>query len=99
VSDLDPYIYYITATPPKMPTPGTPDLKPGSIKTTEGKVFCTYCGRGFTRKEHLERHLPQREHTQVCTYTPSAHTDTSVQTRTSNPTAAARANWGLLEGE
>ncbi|KAI1424082.1 hypothetical protein F5Y12DRAFT_797431 [Xylaria sp. FL1777] len=26
-------------------------------------VFCAYCGKGFTRKEHLERHLPT--HTNV----------------------------------
>ncbi|KAI1639939.1 hypothetical protein F4809DRAFT_20387 [Biscogniauxia mediterranea] len=26
-------------------------------------VFCTYCGRSFTRKEHLERHIPS--HTNV----------------------------------
>ncbi|KAI0100157.1 hypothetical protein GGR51DRAFT_372800 [Nemania sp. FL0031] len=26
-------------------------------------VFCAYCGKGFTRKEHLERHLPR--HTNV----------------------------------
>ncbi len=25
-------------------------------------VFCAYCGKSFTRKEHLERHIPQREH-------------------------------------
>ncbi|KAK4174237.1 hypothetical protein QBC36DRAFT_192794 [Triangularia setosa] len=27
------------------------------------KVFCTYCGRAFTRKEHLERHIPH--HTNI----------------------------------
>ncbi|CAL3971158.1 unnamed protein product, partial [Diplocarpon coronariae] len=21
-------------------------------------IFCTYCGKSFTRKEHLERHIP-----------------------------------------
>ncbi|KAI0473235.1 hypothetical protein GGR56DRAFT_698282 [Xylariaceae sp. FL0804] len=26
-------------------------------------LYCTYCGKAFTRKEHLERHLPQ--HTNV----------------------------------
>ncbi|EJT80417.1 transcription factor Cmr1 [Gaeumannomyces tritici R3-111a-1] len=26
-------------------------------------VFCTYCGKSFTRKEHLERHIPR--HTNV----------------------------------
>ncbi|KAI1751688.1 hypothetical protein F4782DRAFT_540733 [Xylaria castorea] len=26
-------------------------------------IYCTYCGRSFTRKEHLERHLPS--HTNV----------------------------------
>ncbi|KAI1302075.1 hypothetical protein F5Y03DRAFT_217275 [Xylaria venustula] len=29
-------------------------------------VFCAYCGRSFTRKEHLERHLPR--HTNVKPY-------------------------------
>jgi uncharacterized Zn-finger protein len=24
-------------------------------------VFCAYCGKSFTRKEHLERHIPSRE--------------------------------------
>jgi len=24
-------------------------------------LFCTYCGKSFTRKEHLERHIPRRE--------------------------------------
>jgi uncharacterized Zn-finger protein len=24
-------------------------------------VYCAYCGKSFTRKEHLERHIPQRE--------------------------------------
>lgn len=24
-------------------------------------VFCAYCGKSFTRKEHLERHIPQRK--------------------------------------
>ncbi|KAI0456927.1 hypothetical protein F5B21DRAFT_118967 [Xylaria acuta] len=29
----------------------------------EGKLlYCTYCGRSFTRKEHLERHLPTHTH-------------------------------------
>lgn len=23
-------------------------------------IFCTYCGKRFTRKEHLERHIPSR---------------------------------------
>lgn len=23
-------------------------------------IFCTYCGKSFTRKEHLERHIPSR---------------------------------------
>lgn len=23
--------------------------------------FCTFCGKKFTRKEHLERHIPQRK--------------------------------------
>lgn len=24
-------------------------------------VFCAYCGKSFTRKEHLERHIPSRK--------------------------------------
>jgi hypothetical protein len=24
-------------------------------------LFCTYCGKSFTRKEHLERHIPRRK--------------------------------------
>jgi uncharacterized Zn-finger protein len=32
-----------------------------SAKSSPGKVWCTYCGKRFTRKEHLERHLPTRE--------------------------------------
>ncbi|PQE26564.1 transcription factor cmr1 protein [Rutstroemia sp. NJR-2017a BBW] len=27
-------------------------------------IFCTYCGKSFTRKEHLERHIPSREHSE-----------------------------------
>ncbi|KAB8293040.1 hypothetical protein EYC80_007402 [Monilinia laxa] len=29
----------------------------------ENMIFCTYCGKSFTRKEHLERHIPS--HTNV----------------------------------
>ncbi|KAN0099839.1 hypothetical protein V8E51_013614 [Hyaloscypha variabilis] len=29
-------------------------------------LFCTYCGKSFTRKEHLERHIPR--HTNVMPY-------------------------------
>ncbi|KAK4669149.1 uncharacterized protein QC763_200490 [Podospora pseudopauciseta] len=39
-----------------------PEEGPGDVQPTN-KVFCTYCGKGFTRKEHLERHLPQ--HTNI----------------------------------
>jgi hypothetical protein len=28
-------------------------------------VYCAYCGKSFTRKEHLERHIPQREYPMV----------------------------------
>ncbi|KAH6844966.1 hypothetical protein B0I37DRAFT_446923, partial [Chaetomium sp. MPI-CAGE-AT-0009] len=45
-----------------MPASKTPDLEPSKQKAAE-RVYCTYCGKGFSRKEHLERHLPT--HTNV----------------------------------
>ncbi|KAH7326236.1 hypothetical protein B0I35DRAFT_474907 [Stachybotrys elegans] len=33
---------------------------------SSGPTFCTYCGKSFTRKEHLERHIPS--HTNVKPY-------------------------------
>jgi hypothetical protein len=44
----------------EMPAPKSPDLEPSKQKAAE-RVYCTYCGKGFSRKEHLERHLPTRE--------------------------------------
>ncbi|KAF2437261.1 hypothetical protein P171DRAFT_492255 [Karstenula rhodostoma CBS 690.94] len=31
--------------------------KPPSTSTSRGEVFCSYCGQGFKRDEHLERHI------------------------------------------
>ncbi|KAI0009959.1 hypothetical protein F4779DRAFT_336651 [Xylariaceae sp. FL0662B] len=39
------------------------EAKPASSKSNSKMVFCAYCGKSFTRKEHLERHIPS--HTNV----------------------------------
>ena len=31
------------------------------VKPAVEMVYCTYCGKAFTRKEHLERHIPSRK--------------------------------------
>ncbi|KAJ9154666.1 Transcriptional regulator ADR1 [Coniochaeta hoffmannii] len=36
---------------------------PAGTTTTEKTIWCTHCGKSFTRKEHLERHIPT--HTNV----------------------------------
>ncbi|KAH6631157.1 hypothetical protein B0J18DRAFT_476445, partial [Chaetomium sp. MPI-SDFR-AT-0129] len=46
----------------EMPTSKPPASDPSAQKPPE-RVYCTYCGKGFSRKEHLERHLPT--HTNV----------------------------------
>ena len=33
----------------------------GYAGTAVEMVYCAYCGKAFTRKEHLERHIPSRE--------------------------------------
>jgi uncharacterized Zn-finger protein len=33
---------------------------PSHPKKTATMVYCAYCGKSFTRKEHLERHIPSR---------------------------------------
>lgn len=40
--------------PPQLLTPSCP--------YSSTMVFCAYCGKSFTRKEHLERHIPSRKH-------------------------------------
>ncbi len=63
-------------------------------------VFCAYCGKSFTRKEHLERHIPQREHPSSAPRTcESPLTPHSNQTPTSNRIGAAPANFRLLAGK
>ncbi|KAI5857313.1 hypothetical protein GGS23DRAFT_588108 [Durotheca rogersii] len=48
---------------PAPPSETSPEVVPD--EQPEG-LFCAYCGRNFTRKEHLERHLPH--HTKVKPY-------------------------------
>ena len=63
-------------------------------------VFCAYCGKSFTRKEHLERHIPQREHPSSVlgarwfSLTPCPH-----QIPTSNRIVAAHVSSPLLDGK
>lgn len=33
----------------------------GQAELAVDMVYCAYCGKAFTRKEHLERHIPSRE--------------------------------------
>ncbi|KAK1836289.1 hypothetical protein QBC39DRAFT_326842 [Podospora conica] len=40
-----------------------PSASAGEAASAAPGLFCAYCGKQFTRKEHLERHLPN--HTQV----------------------------------
>ncbi|KAK6951369.1 hypothetical protein Daesc_007903 [Daldinia eschscholtzii] len=49
-------------------------------------VFCAYCGKSFTRKEHLERHIPSREwcsrgRMKLVELTPGAQTQTDLLQR------------------
>lgn len=67
-------------------------------------VFCAYCGKSFTRKEHLERHIPSRESpsssSRVVYMREATQTDLSTpQIPTSNLIAAARVSSRLLEGK
>lgn len=66
------------------------------------QVFCAYCGKSFTRKEHLERHIPSREtlpHPQPrLTYIPFRLTP-HVKILTLSRTGAVSAIYPLPEGE
>jgi len=62
-------------------------------------VYCAYCGKSFTRKEHLERHIPQREYSSPQAGSLSLLTHWLNQTRTSSHTGAAYASCRLLDGK
>lgn len=68
-------------------------------------IFCTYCGKSFTRKEHLERHIPSRKcyrllsapHSQKQLWTPSLTGRFQIQM--SSPIAVLCANYRFQEGK